>query len=228
MEAAGCLNLHLLLSSHWAWAPAGPHFSGFPVSRCCHWIKLWPMGCGQRGWVQFPCHGLYRKESVFLCLFLFLPHGKLTGWRITLEQALKNNASGMVKEWDKILGPHICGTISTTNCLFLGNHNQLLILGQSHESEINFHLSLLNRYYFDLWNNSWICILLILIHGINQRERADLCMRWKEAGKQKNRKESTMGKASDGEWHNRVYGVAPQHWTGSSHSTNVCWWIGLS
>lgn len=95
-------------------------------------------------------------------------------------------------------------------------------------NEINFHLSLLSQYYFDLWNNSWIYILLILLHGINQRERANPCMRWKEAGKQIKRKESTMGKASDGEWLSRVCGVTLQHWAGSSHSTNVCWWKGLS
>ena len=118
---AGCLNLHLLLSFHWAWAPVGPHVSGFPVSRCGHWTKLWPMGCEQKGWVQFPCHEPLKKGECVPLSLSILPHGKLTGWRITLEHALKNNASGMVKEQDKILGLHIYGTISTTNCLFLVN-----------------------------------------------------------------------------------------------------------
>lgn len=95
-------------------------------------------------------HAMAFKEGECAPLSLsFLPHGKLTGWRITFWSTLKNNTrdgrKNEIRFWvltsvEPSQQPTAYSWAIITNSLFLGNLMKVRLTS----------IFLLNRYYFDL------------------------------------------------------------------------------
>lgn len=122
------------------------------------WLSADQWHVSRNGDCDFHATALKEKSACSSVSLSILLHGNLTWQRAVLEHAFKDNSSGMMEEREiTILSLYLSGTISSTNCLFLGNLMKVKLMSTF------------------LASSNVICILLI--HGRNPRKRARWCMR---------------------------------------------------